>query len=360
MIATPLTDLIIKNRHFLEEFGNSLNREIINSLKASQIEILKKLETKPWINEISKSHYKYVLAQTIDILKQIHNEIDEQILNSLGDIAKLEYFNITNALRTQEGLDLISKSAPNMGLPAKALKKILKPKIGDFLLSDLFKKNFSTHLKNTKRVLLNGLIQGQSMQTMSKNIAKTTKLSIIESTRIARTAVMDASNKSLQTTYKEHEDLIKGYMWVATLDHRTCLLCAHFDGMIRDTVIEFGITPPAHFLCRCILSALTKYDLAGIDRPYKIITSKRITRTGKTKYKTAYGKTEVSEEYKNWFNRQNELFKKEVLGPTRYKLYKNGSLTFDKFSDIKTGKILTLNQLAQKYNINFEKLKNKK
>lgn len=351
-----LMDFILKNRHFLEEFGNSLDRKIINSLRRSQVEILKKLEAKPWINEISRSHYKYVLAQTIDILKQVHEEIDGKILDSLGDVAKLEYFNVANALLKQEGLDLISRSVPNLGLPAKALKRMLKPKIGDFLLSDLFKKSFRNHLKNSKRALLNGLIQGHSMQTMAKNIKTATNLSIIESTRIARTSIMDVSNKSLQEVYKSYEDFIIAYRWIATLDHRTCLLCGHLDGQVHQDVITFGITPPAHWLCRCIFMALTKYDLEGIERPYKEIVGKRVTRTGKIKYETKYGKTEASEKYRDWFERQNELFKKEVLHPTRYAAYKKGELNFEKFSDIKSGRILTINQLSEKYDINFKEL----
>jgi len=353
---SSLMDFILKNRHFLEEFGNSLDREIINNLRRSQVEILKKLEAKPWINEISRNHYKYVLAQTIDILKQVHEEIDGKILDSLGDVAKLEYFNVANALLKQEGLDLISRSVPNLGLPAKALKRMLKPKIGDFLLSDLFNKSFRNHLKNSKRALLNGLIQGHSMQTMAKNIKTATNLSIIESTRIARTSVMDVSNKSLQEVYKSYEDFIIAYRWIATLDHRTCLLCGHFDGMVHRDVITFGITPPAHWLCRCILMALTKYDLEGIERPYKEIVGKRVTRAGKVKYETKYGKTEASEKYRDWFERQNELFKKEVLRPTRYAAYKKGNLDFENFSDIKTGRVLTLNQLSEKYDINFKEL----
>lgn len=353
---SSLMDFILKNRHFLEEFGNSLDLEIINSLRASQLEILKKLKSKPWINEISRSHYKYVLAQTIDILKQVHKDIDEKILDSLGDVAKLEYFNVANALLKQEGLDLISRSVPNLGLPAKALRRILKPKLGDFLLSDLFNKSFKNHLKNSKRILLNGLIQGQSMQTIAKNIQRATNLSIIESTRIARTAIIDASNKSLQEVYEKYDEFIIAYRWIATLDHRTCLLCGHFDGVAHQDVITFGITPPAHFLCRCILMSLTKYDLEGIERPYKKIISKRVTRTGKIKYEIKYGKTEASEKYRDWFKRQNELFKKEVLRPTRYAAYKKGELNFENFSDIKSGRILTINQLSEKYDIDFKEL----
>jgi hypothetical protein len=57
---------------------------------------------------------------------------------------------------------------------------------------------------------------------------------------IARTAVMDASNKALLESYRTHSDLILAYRWLATLDHRTCLVCAQLDGTVYSSVPEVG------------------------------------------------------------------------------------------------------------------------
>lgn len=43
----------------------------------------------------------------------------------------------------------------------------------------------------------------------------------------------------------------------------------------------------------------------------------------------------------------------------RFKRIKDNNNIYEKFSNIKTGKILTLNQLAQKYNINFKEMNKK-
>lgn len=51
--------------------------------------------------------------------------------------------------------------------------------------------------------------------------------------------------------------------------------------------------------------------------------------------------------YGDWLARQPASFQKEVLGPTRYKLFSKGELTLDRFVDGETGRQYTLNQLKE-------------
>jgi hypothetical protein len=52
--------------------------------------------------------------------------------------------------------------------------------------------------------------------------------------------------------------------------------------------------------------------------------------------------------YSKWLNSQPAGFQKEILGDKRYKLFKKGKLKLDKFSDPKTGRIYTLEDLERK------------
>src|SRR5690606_25402150 len=59
---------------------------------------------------------------------------------------------------------------------------------------------------------------------------------------------------------------------------------------------------------------------------------------GQVKSSTTFGK---------WFSNQDAEFKREWLGPARHKLYTEGKMPLDRFSDPR-GKIYTLDELRQR------------
>jgi hypothetical protein len=87
--------------------------------------------------------------------------------------------------------------------------------------------------------------------------------------------------------------------------------------------------------------------LEGLDDAQRFETI-RDPKTGKIIHKEKIsGKTKYSE----WFDRQDEDFQRQVLGKTRFELYKQGKLKLKQMSDATTGQILTLKELEQKYKI---------
>lgn len=72
---------------------------------------------------------------------------------------------------------------------------------------------------------------------------------------LVQTSVQQVANDARMATFRANEDLIEAYVWVATLDHSTCLVCAPRDGLAWKTSgapIEHNIKwmePPAHFNC---------------------------------------------------------------------------------------------------------------
>jgi len=71
-----INDLIIKNRHFLEQFENGVTKDVFEELRKAQFDILKKLESKK-MNEITRAHYEAVLAESIAILQSQYEEIND-------------------------------------------------------------------------------------------------------------------------------------------------------------------------------------------------------------------------------------------------------------------------------------------
>jgi hypothetical protein len=53
--------------------------------------------------------------------------------------------------------------------------------------------------------------------------------------------------------------------------------------------------------------------------------------------------------FSTWFNRQPAATKKEILGASRYELFKSGKIKIDQFAT--TSRVLTLKQLKKKFGL---------
>lgn len=228
-----INDLILKNRHFLEQFENGVTKDVFKQLRQAQFDILKKLESKT-MNEITRAHYEAVLAESISVLKERYEEINDVVKNAMSDTAQIEYNTISNAIRTDAGLKAIAENAPLMGLPGEALNSILTNPIGGYTLSNWVSKLESNTLEGIKGSLSRGLILGHGMNDIARDIKNTFGISATQAKVLTRTAIMDASNKALQQCYNDNSQYIETYRFVATLDHRTCLICAKLDGKTGD------------------------------------------------------------------------------------------------------------------------------
>jgi len=340
-----VADLILKNKHFLDQFTNGINKRLIGELQKAQADILEEL-TRGDLGIKRRAHLRAVAAEATNILENAYGGFEDTILSGLSNAARQEYWSISNALRSQAGMEEIAKNAPLQGIPTQALKNILTDPVGGKLLKKWVDKQFAEADFQITRVLSQGMIQGQGINKMVSELKKQIEVSSRGAEVLIRTSVMDASNKALEQAYKDHSKLILKYRALATLDHRTCPVCVLHDGEEHKTFDSFTIRYPAHPSCRCIIIPITKYEQDTTMRPYKIIDE-----DGETKY----GKVSAKTSYSEWFNGQDAEFQKSFLGPVRYRMYRDGELELKQF--VKSDKVLTLNQLKERYDIDLGKFR---
>ena len=110
---------------------------------------------------------------------------------------------------------------------------------------------------------------------------------------------------------------------------------------------KFPGPPPWHWNCRTTLTP--------IMFSWKELSSRK-KRKGSKKIKEIPGSTQASMDgqvadsltYEGWLKKQNKQRQMEALGPTRYKLWKQGKLkSFTQLID-QTGRPLTVEQLKRK------------
>lgn len=114
-------------------------------------------------------------------------------------------------------------------------------------------------------------------------------------------------------TYEMNSERIRGYRCCATLDGRTCVVCGEYHSMFftdRAKAPDY----PLHNRCRCVLIA----EMEGEPD------------------------TELPT-YQEFVDGLSDEEQYEVLGKTRYELYKNGEVKLDQF--VKNGRKLRLDEL---------------
>lgn len=126
--------------------------------------------------------------------------------------------------------------------------------------------------------------------------------------------------------------------------------CSALDGKTWRVDDENRPDCPLHPRCRCMLAPVTISwrdlgipidELKDAARPYTIRPDKNIGAGGRREI-LEYGQHQG--DYASWFEKQDEAFKLNVVGPGRLALLKGGKVQFSDFVD-RAGNLRTLEEL---------------
>lgn len=199
-------------------------------------------------------------------------------------------------------------------------------------------------LERTKidATLRQGLIQGQTIRQMVGRVQAITGQSRTHAEAVTRTAVTHVSNAARGLLYKANTDVIKGELFVATLDERTTLTCAGLDG--TEWEVGEGPVPPLHVNCRSTRTPVTKSwkelgikldELPPGQRPFVV---QKMT-----------GQVPSTQTFTNWLRGQPDVVQDDWMGPVRAKIFRaNPEMPLREFLSTVDHRPLTLAQLAEK------------
>lgn len=171
-----------------------------------------------------------------------------------------------------------------------------------------------------------------------------------EATALVRTAVHQVSNDSMMETYRANSDVIKGVQALVTLDGRTSRICISRSGgawdlegnPLEESEVQesFPGSPPWHFNCRTVLIPITKTF-------NEILGRKDLPEIPKGTRASMDGQVAADLTYEGWLKTKPAAFQREVLGPGRYNLWKEGDISLNQLID-PTGRSLTLAELRKR------------
>ena len=206
-----------------------------------------------------------------------------------------------------------------------------------------------------------GYVQGRTTQQIVRDIRGTQTQGFADGflevdrrhlETMVRTALSHTAAATRNKFFEANKDVIDKQVWLSTLDNKTTPICITRSGLrytVGDNPKPVGHSVPwcvpgggcgpgnAHYSCRSVSLAL----LPGQDKLY----GTRASMNGQVDANMSYG---------DWLKGQPASVQDEVLGPKRAKLFRDGGLTIDQFSNDK-GKWLDLPALEAANQKAFER-----
>lgn len=237
-----------------------------------------------------------------DLIRQIENELDDfsgYLKTELRDVSLSGIATGTKAARAMVGAVVGAESGVMAGfnvLPTKTIERLLgflDPEGPLFKRIGLLAKY---NAQNVADAILEGVGMGHNPRKIAAAIKHQMGGGLTDALRMTRTAQIYSYREATRANYIVNSDVVKGWIWVAAIHQsRTCLSCVALHG----TKHELTEVQNDHYNGRC-----------G-QIPWVVGAENPIDQTG--------------EEY---FNSLSEAQQKQIMGDTRYKLYKAGAFGF--------------------------------
>ena len=280
-----------------------------------------------------------------DRFKEISVEVPETFHQSAVSMAVYEASYVSQ---------LMTGAAVAVGGEKLYKKAKSTPLAGGQLINEMFGFVLDKARKQVEYAIRDGINQGQTNQEIITRIrGKRTKVGSqyayvggiwdatkVEIERTVRTARSHVANVAYDDTWKALG--FTHVKFVSTLDGRTSKQCASLDANVYDINKAYP-KPPLHYNCRSVLVGCdADGDIAG-KRPF-VMDERKVKDIPKDERKDLIGQLDANTSFKKFFDQTDEFFQKEWLGPARYKLYKEGNYSIDKFVDPQ-GAMYTLDEL---------------
>ena len=230
----------------LHDYMNEYNK----LLKTAPLEAKKLyLEIETLAARSRMSHLDSLRAQVDMELIKVSTGIDETAKNTLTSIYRDTFTEVTKDL----GVNVI--------VSKDKIKAVLDRPWSGANFSERLWSNTDKLAQTVKQEIVNGMIQGINLQTMTKRVSErfeTAKKNDVE--RLLRTEVNYTLNQATLDGYKEAG--IEKYEFSATLDSRTSQICSELNGEIFEIKkIAVGLNyPPMHPRCRSTTIPIIDYE----------------------------------------------------------------------------------------------------
>ena len=327
-----LVDAGIKHQIYVQRYAGGQVKELVGYLDDAQEEILTRLKS---VTSLTQSRY---LNRQLDKIVSLQQEALDKLASGIdSSSAEFAQYEAEFAVRT-----LNTAAAASVTLPASEqlralvtqvpMQLAISGKAGNAVqsltITQATKQFSKDKAAEIKRVLQRGMVDGATVQSMTRDIVGITNKHKRQAEALVRTSVNHVSSEARSAVHKANDDILQGEEWVSVLDGRTTIGCAALDGKI----LGFDEPPqtPRHWNCRSLRVPVLqdRFQEEGLE-------GTRASMDGPVSAKRTYS---------GWLKDQSPEFQNGVLGTERGKLFRAGKLNLTDFIDDR-GNTISLKQL---------------
>jgi len=331
-------------------------REALRLLRATENNVKYLLNSIDMDARFTVARLNALQAQVANLISALSAQMTPVLIDNVRDAFKVaaEIEEAAFVRILPAGLDV---TTPNLGVLQSVV--ISSPfngaPIGDWV--DAFHRSLNATTWNT---IVEGITEGATREQITRNLLGTRSSNFKDGTlqarrrgleALVRTSTNHATNQGRQKVWEANSDLLKGVRWVSTLDTRTTPICQERDGKVGPVVDSTNwrppsgasrldppfARPPAHINCRSTTVAVTKsWKELGFNAE-DLPPGTRASMDGQVPGNVTYFE---------WLSRQGAATQKDVLGPTRYKLWHEGGIAPERFQN-DLGRRYTLAELKR-------------
>lgn len=342
-----LEDGAVKYQIDLERYKNGQANEIVGLLDEANSEIKKFIMKTGGVH--TKKRYLEIARKLKDVSKTLKENADGNMdIDGLIDYELRKQKSLLESVKGEilkiRGID----ATVGFLYPTREQIKtaaLFKP-VADTMTYQSYLDGIESGLYNTwDSAVRTGYLTGQTAQEIVRNVVgsagKAGQLANPGTMRTfrnyvygnTRTVLQSFANETRNRIYEKNEDLFGDgeykYEYLATLDSRTCMVCGNDDGRLFKSLKD-APQLPMHRGCRCLLIPYFGDDGGTRASPDGYVSSK-VT-------------------FEEWLSGQDENTQLEVLGRTRYELFRSGE-PMSQFVD--NGKALTIEELNKRIDIKY-------
>lgn len=387
---TELFDAALRHQVALRRYTSDVLQRMIKLLEVADRDLAGKLRQR-LTSVRTKRELTQLLAEVRALRKATVAQLQEEFEDELTELVVLEAAHEERIIKSSVPVELVLASPSLTRVEALVRNDLFYGQ----KLRDWFRDLRDQDRSRLDREIALGIMNGEDVDTMVRRIIgnRSTNYSdgVLSTTRqhaqvLVRTAVNHASNSARELVWEANADVVWALRWTSTLDGRTSLICIARDGdyaMVGGEPME-GVPllapqdarPPAHPNCRSLMVAvLSPEGVVGNrasvsdtrDRRRRDIDFRAEARAEAgdkwrgmsrkqrddliRRKRSAWAQENIGQQpagttYEQWLKRQSNDFQDAVLGLTKAKLWRNGSVTADDFIDA-GGRTRSLSELDQ-------------
>ncbi len=377
-INDELANAVLRNTHRTVAFEKTINQQIRGNLVELERELARMLGDA----DLESALPRFQEQRLTRLRKDVNEAINTTYVGNTRDLQAglTEIAAQTQRLTVQSFNKVFTYDIFDITLTRAELRTLARNPVvlGGTTTENWFKQNRGLKQGFVERMRL-GLAQGETNQQLVNRligsptgaretvIIKGRKRSVPlrtgglmdvpkhQATSLVRTSAQTVSNETLDTIYRDNDDVIGGIGVLVTLDGRTTLICMSLSGASWDIKtgdplpdspkqIPYPGPAPYHFGCRTVMTPITRSweELFGAKKAEILNQAKRPDSVRAS----MNGEVPGRQQYAGFLRDQGAKFQNSVMGKSRAQLFRDGKIELHQLTDAML-KPLSLAQLEK-------------